>query len=150
MRAMCLTVALAKLLVTNFGDLHSPEDAFSLFITDELLHQIARYHNAEGRQKAQAREQGYKDISVIELKGYLGVLIIGGTRNDNKTARNTAFLTLKHPSQETGSKQYTRISDLMIKLREQPEDMRAFLLPWRKCTTILQQGWGGTTPQAPL
>ena len=38
---------------TNVGDLHSPEDAFSLFITDELLHEIARYNNAEGRQKAQ-------------------------------------------------------------------------------------------------
>ena len=80
-RAICLTLALAKLQVTNVGDLHSPEDAFSLFITDELLHQIARYTNAEGRQKAQPREQGYKDISVIELKDYLGVLIIGGTRN---------------------------------------------------------------------
>ena len=106
---------------TNAGDLHSPEDAFSLFVTDKLLHEIAGCNNAEGRQKAQSREQEYKDISVIELKACLDVLIIVAQETTTKlkfmksSARNMAFLMLKHPSQETGSKQYTLISDLMMK-----------------------------------
>lgn len=55
------------------------------------MHEIVGYTNAEGRQKAESREQEYKDISVTELKAYLGVLILGGTRNDNKTEIHELF-----------------------------------------------------------
>ena len=51
----------------------------------------SRYTNAEGRQKAQSKEHEYKDISVIELEVYLGVVIIGGTRNDDKTEVHEVF-----------------------------------------------------------
>ena len=69
-----------------------------------------------------------------------------------KKKSNMTFLKLNRPSQETSSKQNPRISDLMIKTREQPEDKRAFLLPWRKCTTIIaaKMRWLATTSQTPV
>ena len=58
-----------------------------------LLHEIVGYTNDEGRQKAQSRTQKCKDtgLSVIELNAYHGALIIGGTRNDNKTEVHEVF-----------------------------------------------------------
>ena len=49
------------------------ESAFSLFITNEMLENICKYTNKEGRQV-----QGYQDITVPELKRYIGLALLAG------------------------------------------------------------------------
>lgn len=65
-------------------------DAFKLFITDEMLHQITEMTNLYGRnafgkqQNKQARHTDWQDTDVVELRAFIGLLIIAGALHSKK------------------------------------------------------------------
>jgi hypothetical protein len=76
------------------ADVSSIQDAFTCFITEKILHKILVYSNAERINKDNSNDKS-KEITIIELKACIGLLLLAGLLGKSK--RNLKTLWKRSP-----------------------------------------------------
>ena len=57
---------------------YSPRDAFKLFLTEEIIEEVCRCTNLEGKRVATSKRKKWKTLSKEEVSAYLGLVILAG------------------------------------------------------------------------
>ena len=71
-------------LTETTANISSMEDAFLSFMSEKMLERILIYSNLEYSQHVTSTEQS-KEITMIELKAFIGLLLLGGLLGKSKT-----------------------------------------------------------------
>ncbi|XP_048861754.1 piggyBac transposable element-derived protein 4-like [Brienomyrus brachyistius] len=60
----------------------SPKDAWELFITDNIIQEVMKCTNFEGRRVATARGKEWKNINKVELMAFIGLTLLAGSEKN--------------------------------------------------------------------
>ncbi|XP_061747885.1 piggyBac transposable element-derived protein 4-like [Nerophis ophidion] len=106
----------------------SPKDAWELFITDDIIQEVMKCTNLEGRRVATARRKEWTNITKDEFMAFIGLTLLAGSEKNWDVSVRELFGSPLHNPMYKATMAVGRFEDIRRTLRFDDKRTRAFRL----------------------